>query len=218
MWSAAERLADEFATYVVDAFPDIVDPFVAMAGQLAATWFEESDPASNYVAVTAPALPTERLRKSAVWALSGDGLQGLTRLKGTTQRAVFDGARQTTVLNAEATKSRWLRVPRPNACEFCKLLSLRQGPKTTYLSEQSAIGVVGRNGKARGSRELGEKYHDDCYCQPVELRSTQTVSDVLDEETVKRLQQWSDEYGKARANAGTPDIKSILSAWRQLGH
>lgn len=202
LWKQAEQLASEdFFSYVRDAFPDIADTYSQTAGQLAATWFEESDPASPYVAKVADPIVRERLVKSAEWALGGDGRQALDRMSGTLQRAVYDGARETTVLNVEATDSRFIRVARPDACPFCRMLATRTG-EYAYKSKKSA-GVEGR------------KYHDFCHCQAVEVRSNQTVDEVLTDEQRKLFQQWSDEYEKATANAGTTaNTKKIMSEWR----
>lgn len=213
LWRAAETLdTGEFYDYVLAGFPEIANNYHQLSGQVAASWFEESDPASTYVAVVADPIDAERLKGSAKWALGGDGLVGKARLEGALQRATFDGARDTAFANIEATGSRWIRVARPTACGFCRLLATRTG-ETSYSSKKAAANVVGK----RGSRKRGEKYHDHCYCQPVEIRSNQAVGDVLSAEDAALVQQWNDEYLKARANAGNGDVKKILAAWRQQG-
>lgn len=141
----AHRLSDdEFAAFVVGAYPRLADPYAELAGQLSATWFEESDPASSYVARVADPLPEEKLAASARWALGGDGADGLSsRLAGSLQRVVYDGARDTTMVNVAATGSRWMREARPNACAFCKMLATRTDD--LYRSEDAALHVVGRS-------------------------------------------------------------------------
>lgn len=189
LWSAAATLSDvDFARYVIDGFPDVVDPWVAAASDLAATWFEETVPGNADVA---DPIPVERLTKSAQWALGGDGTQGLSRLQNTTQRAVFDGARQTTLLNVDRTGIRWARDARADACSFCRLLATRTG-KYLYRSRDTAK----------------TKVHDDCHCLPIE------VVNPGDYQLPEHVQAWEDEYLKARANAGTSSPKAILSAWR----
>jgi len=216
LWRAAETLdTGEFYDYVLVGFPEIANNYHQVAGQVAATWFEESDPASTYVARVAEPIAAERLTGSAKWALGGDGLVGKARLEGALQRATFDGARDTAFANIDATGSRWIRVARPTACGFCRLLATRTGEGYAYSSKEAAANVVG--GRNRGSRKRGEKYHDHCYCQPVEIRSNQSIGDVLSAEDAERVQQWNDEYLKARANAGNGDPKQILAAWRQQG-
>lgn len=174
---------------MVDAYPKLADPYVEMAGQMAATWFEESGPAPAYVAKTAAPIPQERLEKSARWALSAPDAVG-SRLSGTMQRAVLDGARNTTLINVERTGMRWARDARADACAFCRMLATRTS--ALYRSQDTAA----------------TKVHDDCHCLPVE------VPDPDSYELPGHAQQWEDEYLKARANAGTVNSKQILSAWR----
>lgn len=219
LWRQAESLATvDFFTYVRAAFPEIVDVYHQTAGQLAATWFEQSNPESSYVAQVVEPIVREQLLSSAEWALGGDGTVALDRMSGTLQRGVYNGARDTVVLNAEATGSRWIRVARPTACEFCRLLATKTG-EDAYTSRRAAEVVVGRRGRPRSekktARKLGEKYHDFCHCQAVEVRATQTVDEVLNDEQRKLFRQWTDEYEKAVANAGTTDTKKLLAAWRE---
>lgn len=191
LWRQAEQLATgEFFTYVLQAFPDVVDPYHQAAGQLAATWFEESLPASPYVAMVVDPLPVEKLSASARWALGGDGVKALDRMQGTLQRAVFDGARDTTLLNVQATRSGWARYASASACEFCKLLATRGA---AYRSEDTAA----------------TKVHDHCSCIPVEDRDNSYLPPDY-------VQAWQDEYSKARSEAGSGNAKAILSAWRRL--
>lgn len=175
---------------MLDAFGELVDPYHAMAGQLAASWFEEALPSSPYVAVTADPIPVERLQKSARWALGADGDDALNRLEGSLQRAVFDGSRDTTLLNVERTGARWARYASANACAFCRLVATRGA---TYRSSATA----------------GRGYHDHDRCIAVEDRDgTYEPPDYA--------QQWEDEYIEARRLSDSGDPKQILAAWRQL--
>lgn len=224
LWAAADQPGVDFAQFVIDAYPELVLPYVAVAAELAATWFEQSAPASTYTAVAAPAVPAERLASSARWALGGDGPQGLSRLTSTAQRAVYDGARDTTLVNVAQTGSRWIRVARPGACEFCKMLATRTedamyDAKGVVFDKKLGVYrtvVIGRGGRPRGKRKLGDRYHDDCECTAVEVRDNQHWTDVVDDDYIEQAQGWEDEYLKARANSGSGDPKQILSAWREL--
>lgn len=192
LWKQAEQLADtDFFTFVVQAFPDVVDPYHQAAGELAANWFEESRPTSSYIAKVADPLPVDRLEASAKWALGGDGLVGKDRLSGTLQRAVFDGARDTTLLNVQATGSGWARYASANACAFCRLLATRGA---AYRSEDTAA----------------TKVHDHCSCIPVEDRNN-------DYQPPDYIERWQTEYVAARAAAGSGDPTEILAVWRQIG-
>lgn len=234
LWAQTGRLPEsEFRRYLLDAFGDLIDPYIAAAGELAAVWYEESLPESSYVAVTAPPIPEERMAGSVRWALSNDAAQ--TLLEGSLQRAVFDGARDTTLLNVEREGAKWARYASANACEFCKMLASR---KAVYNSARSAVSVVGR-GKAvetnftaegkrksggqakgvqvRGTQKLGDKYHDNCHCVAVEVRSGQTY------EPPAYVEQWEAEYVKAwnavpegTSYADNGVIKRLMAEWRQL--
>ena len=192
LWAVAEALdSNAFVAYLLQAFPELVDPYHQAAGELAATWFEASAPASTYVARVTDPLPVDKLVTSARWALGGDGRQALDRMEGTLQRAVFDGARDTTLLNVQTTRSTWARYASANACAFCRLLATRGD---AYRSEQTAA----------------TKVHDHCSCLPVEVRDNDyTPPDYVN--------QWQEQYITARRNAESGDPKQILAAWRQLG-
>lgn len=200
---------------------------------MAAVWFEESVPGP---ATVADLVPVERLTKSAQWALGADGTDALSRLTGTTQRAVYDGARDTTLTNVARTDMRWAREARADACAFCKLLASRS--KNLYTSKDAAMRVVGRGKaietnfddegkrksggqaqgvKTRGSRKIGEKYHDDCRCLPIEVPNPSAY------EPPAYVEDWDRVYRKAWD--AVPDgtsydkngvLKAVLSEWRQI--
>lgn len=198
LWAQASRLSDvDFAAYVTAGYPALAEPFVDVAASLAATWFELSDPASAYQAVTAPRPPVAQLESSARWALGANGDAAVARLEGSLQRTVFNGARDTTLLNVERTDSKWARVALPTACAFCRLLATRED---AYRSRETAARDV----------------HDHCSCQPLEVRGDQDWTRLVDNEYLDTVTRWGDEYEKARAEAGTGSPQQILSAWRQI--
>ena len=150
LWDAAGRFSDlDFAAYVADAFPDLAIGAHQLAADVSAALFEEDFPAITVPAVTAAPPAVAQLKESALWALGADGDKGLNRLQGTLQRTVLNGARQTTVANAQANGMRWIRVAKPTACAFCRMLATRTsttyGADNTYRSKEAAVGVVGRS-------------------------------------------------------------------------
>jgi hypothetical protein len=205
MWRAAELQTDlEFAAYVTQAFPQIVDPYHQMAAQTAATIFEEDFPvqAATGVVVVADPLPEEQLVKSAQWALSSAyGTEAIGRMSGTAQRAIYDGDRETTVVNAESRGMRWVRVARPDACPFCKMLAARTVSGNYY------------------SKEGAKKSHDRCHCISKAIPARTDALDYLsrtEPQAAQMAEQFNDEYEKAVANAGgRSDAKAILSEWRK---
>lgn len=190
LWVQAARLASsEFAAYMVQAYPVLVDPYIALTGSLAASWFEESNPASSYVAVTAPLTPTGKLEENAEWALKSLGDEGRDNLTYSMNRAVFDGARETTQLNVERTGSRWAVDARPTACPWCRMMVTRG---SVYKSKANALKAC----------------HDNGHCIAIEDR-------LGTYEPPSHVEKWEVEYLKARANAGSGDPKAIQAAWRQ---
>jgi hypothetical protein len=191
LWSSADNLSSrEFSTYVAEAYPLVVDPYIDMSATLAATWFEQSDPGSSYRAVVAPPPPVEKLQRNAQWALSATGDQGRIDLSGSLNRAVFDGARNTTMINVERTKSRWAVHARAAACTWCRMMATRGA---VYKSSATALAAC----------------HDNGHCVAMEDR-TGTY------EPPSYMEMWQDQYLKARANAGSSDPKAVQAAWRQL--
>ena len=235
MWRVAELQTDlEFAAYVTQAFPEIVDPYHQMAAQAGATFFEEDFPEITTPPVLAPPLPTEQLAKSASWALAADGVEAISRMAGTTQRAIYDGERDTTAANASENGMRWVRVARPDACAFCKLLASRTANGTTYSSSgvrkkidpttgkpfadgRMTTAVYGRR-RTGSKRKTNAEYHDHCHCTAKAIPSGRDPMNYLsatEPQFAELAQQWDDQYQKARADAGTGDAKSILKSWRK---
>lgn len=140
LWSAAERQSDvEFARYVIEAFPQIVDPYHQLSAMTSATFFENDFPDMKGPVVPAAPLPTEQLAKSAEWALGADGRKALDRMYGTVHRAIYDGDRNTTVVNSQPRGMRWVRVARPDACVFCRMLASRTAMGDTYRASEGVV-------------------------------------------------------------------------------
>lgn len=267
LWRRAEALdSNAFRAFLVDAFPALIDPYAAAAADLAATWYDDAAPELRYIAQPGPMPVAEQLQASARWAVyaehghlvNPDGspivvVEGapppsgadivMARLSGTLQRAIFDAARNTTVLNAESESgARWARHASANACEFCRMLATRSA---VYTSEAAATRVVGRGKemsaadrrdraagrkrrsgdakgqflaggvKSRGNQKLGDKYHDHCHCTAIEVRPGKSY------QPAPYVEQWEKQYQDARKAAakgeyGAVSAKNLLAAWRQL--
>lgn len=147
LWDAAGRFEDvDFANYVADAFPDLAIGAHQLAADVSAALFEEDFPTITTPAVTATPPAVKQLKESAVWALGADGDKGLDRLQGTLQRTLLNGARETTVANAQVNGMRWIRVAKPTACAFCRMLATRTTiTDDLYRSKEAALGVTGRS-------------------------------------------------------------------------
>lgn len=143
---------DNFSEYMEDAYPDIVLPAVDMSTELGARYYVAKG--KDIEPQRAPLPDVEALKASARWALvTGDSVTGLDLLKGTTQRRIHDGARNTLIRNVSSERgARWARDPEPDACWWCRMLSTRG---FDYTSAEAA-GFEGHGSPNR--------FHDDCKC------------------------------------------------------
>lgn len=240
-WLAAQSSSD-FRAYIFQFYPELAATWYSVAADLGAHWYSESDELADYVAEPSAPPSLERWSGSAAWALTNQDALGL--LAGSLARSVFDGARDTTILNATSEPgSLWARHASANACGFCRMVATRHvgGNGTYYSSEAAATGVVGRGKemsladrrdraagrtrrsgaqagqflaggiKTRGSRNLGEKYHDRCHCIAVEIRPGSTYTPP------PYVEQWNQDYIDATRQAsrdgqtrdGAIDLKVI---------
>ena len=83
-----------------------------------------------------------------------------------------------------------------------------------------------RGRRPRGSRKLGEKYHDDCNCTAKAIPVGRDPMEVLAQEEpdyAVAVEQWRNEYEKASDAAnpndfGSGETKAILREWRTFGN
>lgn len=179
--------------------------------------------AEAFVPHPAPLPPAEQVEQSIRWAVAAPIAPDSTasvesRLSGSVQRYVANAARDTIVTNADLEGARWGRQARPDACAFCRMLATRGAD---YLSESAALHVVGKRtrtpgrrvgqltGVKRGTREIGERYHDYCHCTTFVVRpgDSYTPPDYVLE--------WERQYLSA-ADKSNGSTKSILSEMRKL--
>lgn len=195
-----------FAGLLHTAVPEIVGQHAQAAATVAAQWYDELAPDKPFQATPAVDVPAEQIAKTIGWALNAPGdAPPLDRLAGSAKRMVYNAARDTITENAAAEGVRWARYAQPDACAFCRVLATRSGDNL-YTSEHSAQFVVGRGGKPRGSRKLGEKYHSHCRCLPYAIR-------VGDFEPPDYTQKWQKQYEDARTAVGG-NFKDILAHMR----
>jgi hypothetical protein len=101
-----------------------------------------------------------------IWSTDPDPDLALSRLAGGAQRIIREAERETIRAASGADGARYIRSPRFDACPFCLMLAARAD---LYESRESASVVVGRSGRTRGNRPMGERYHDHCRCAPVPI-------------------------------------------------
>jgi hypothetical protein len=177
------------------AYARLVDPFLAASAQLSAHWYHSLAPTVPFAAAPGPLPPPEALQQNADYALSTPDPVGT--LGGTTERHVFATSGLTVAANADREGVRYARYASANACAFCRILATR---KAVYTSEAAATRVGGRGGRPRGSRAIGDSYHDNCHCIAVPVRPGEGYQppDYVD--------QWQRDYEAARLD---PDVHTF---------
>lgn len=239
VWRQLTALDDaSFQQMMIDAFPQLLEPYAATAAELGVEWYAESAPALPYQPEVF--LPDEAgLPTSAAWALGASGDAALTRLSGVAQRHIWTANRDTIIGNSNnEAGATWARVARPGACAFCAMAATRGA---VYASKESALQVVGRgkeisfadrraraaghnrvNGRTaaggtrtRGAQKLGRKYHDHCHCQAKEVRPGESY------QPPDYVEAWEQAYVTAtRETPGTGkydaiDTNAVLTHMRQ---
>lgn len=178
--------------------------------------------------------------KVALWALTetpaGQALvydYALPKLYAGMSRLVRNQGRSylSDVVERSKTPLSAQRIPQPDACNFCRMLSMN-----TYVSKEKAAVVTGsmrskqqKNGtysiprhylRSSHGQALGEKFHDHCKCEV--LVTYEEEPPDIPYETQVMLDDYSDQYylgiEKARAMYGDshPNTSQILAGMRTL--
>lgn len=190
-------------------FPDLLESYGSVAAVLGADWYDMlrnvPPSAAKFKATIASAASAAQADATVRWGVGPlfadqpDIDSALSALLGATQRLVMQPGRESLFASASADPVRTgiARVPNGVTCRFCTMLASR-GP--VYRSEVSAELVVGRgsnrtgydaNGKrlsggvgggvkARGKQPLAERFHDNCDCSTVVIRSRDDYPDGYD--------------------------------------
>lgn len=221
--------AREATRLLIPAVRDVVGTYNDLSASVAADYYDEARAAAGapgrFSATPAGPLPTEQVDALTRWAVTPLWAEqarlavALVRLAGGAQRLIRRAERDTITSNVRRDRAspRYVRVPRADACAFCLMLGSR-GP--VYDSPEAAGEVVGRGvrrwdrpgrrgpsrivdrvGGRRGSRQLGEPYHDHCRCQTRPVWSMDDVPEIN--------RQLADEWDVATAGQREP-----LDAWR----
>lgn len=196
-------------------FPELVATYGDVSALLASDFYDmlRDVPVSSASFRAAFSAPTDvgKAEGATRWAVGplfdGDVDLFMSQILGATQRLVLDRGRRTFYDSAagDPVRTGVARIPRGiNTCSFCIMLASRGA---VYRSQVSAELVVGRgsnrtgydaNGKrltggigggikARGSRQLGELFHDNCFCETVTIRYESDWPDGFDLAEMQRL-------------------------------
>lgn len=179
MWDNTEGWEE-----VEDLYPEVVDPFAAAAGQLAAQWYQDLNPDVPFEVRTSGLPERGQLLAAVGWAFTQTNT--LTALRGSAERFVFTTARSTVVDNARRENVRFARHASATACTWCQVLATNP-PR--YTSEESAIAG-----------------HDNCHCIAVPVREGN------DWTPAPYVEEWRQNYENARDEVGgnLSDIANYL--------
>lgn len=208
------------------AMNEVLAPYLTLGSEEGATFFEEQrriqGGVGTFMADTITTPETERIDSIVAWALSqhgGDVVQLGRILQGAASRLLTERVNDTMIGNMEAdVKTRWRyqRVPRVNCCAFCGMLATRGAVYTSAGSAGSVVGAgvpvtpdgekrkrggQGKGIKPRGSRRLGEDYHDNCYCTVTAVKDGEPL-DVSKDDILQGLSKWQSLYDTGMATAG----------------
>ena len=217
--SSLENEAPDRAQKVLfEVFPELFNPYAAAASDVSASFYEEvrdiAGVGGSFAADTLDAVEADR------WgALVGAGTQprmleqgasnlmfqflsgGLTSILSTMAADTIYGNAQ-----KDHVTARFQRIPKAGCCGFCGMLASRGA---AYSSEDAATGVVGRGVpvgkgrgrgskgmgrgiKSRGSRTIGQAFHDHCKCRAVQVYEGDSV------ELQSGADRYYDSYAAAR--------------------
>lgn len=208
-----------------DILPSLGDRYVGATSMVAAEFFDELlDIQQVARPVAADVLTSEASKRwTSLVDWSADDYvferlgadQVYSRLAGGLTKSLTEAAADTMIGNAELQLDDFYsaqRVPQPGCCAFCSMLASRGAAYT----ERSATGVVGRGKpigshrlakgiRPRGSRKLGEKFHDYCRCEVV----------ILTQDNQAELLAIQEQHLAAYTNAAKNADEGRSLAWRE---
>lgn len=188
--AAVEGMEPEKAKAVLfEAFPDVFNPYAATVSDVSATFYEEVR-ASSGVKATFDAKTIKAVPPSRWNALVGFGTQPASFeqgasalmfqvLSGGLTKTLTEMSADTIVGNAqqESVTVGYQRVPSPGCCAFCGLLASRgvsggggltvAGRGVPVEQTRGKRGGQGKGIRSRGSRAIGQDFHDFCKCSSV---------------------------------------------------
>lgn len=231
----------ELRNSLIKTYPELLSPFMESSANIGATFYEANRSLAvggSYSALVArpslSSLALEGLIRFAVSPLGMElGLMLVTKILSYAGERMMQGAgRDSIALNVGVDDSAYgyARVPEPDACEFCAMLSTR-----VYGSEKIALDVTGVDRRlpgwrkdpnpvwvkaARGNQSLGDDYHDNCQCRtvPVFGSTGDQYEDIIavNPDAEKYLDIYGTAYDMSADASEGERTKAILANMRQL--
>jgi hypothetical protein len=233
---------DAIKNALLEFFPELLTAYGDTAAVLGADWYDmlrDVPPSvASFSALLAAPAGTEQAEGAARWALGPlfaedpDPVSVLKNLMGSTQRLVLQPGRDSfwTSAKADPVRTGVAVIPRGGeTCKFCIMLASRGA----VYSESFATGFIvagrgvdasvtaGKAGgqglgvKARGKREIGlPKFHDDCDCEMVAIRSRDDYPEGYNRGFYQRLYEERSGYGRDIPQGGVMDTSTPMIASR----
>lgn len=231
--ATADMSPEQQRRILFEAFPDLFNPYVAASSSVSASFYEEmrvlQGVSATAAAQTLDSVEVPRWNALVGWGTSGSVLERggaalmFSLLSGGLTRALAEIAADTIIGNAESDPSGitgYQRVPSPGCCAFCGMLASRSA---AYTSKEAALTVVGRGVpvektagkrggqgkgiKPRGSRRVGESFHDHCRCKAVPVTAENAVQMQADAD------KYYDAYRDA-ADAAKGKLERNVTTWQ----
>ena len=208
---------------LMDLLPELGDQYANASSLVSAQFFAElqdmQDIRNPIAPETLDGVPRSQWHALAGWSTSGSVFERggaalmFSLMSGGLTKALAEAAADTMIGNAELQGGLSAqRVPRPGSCAFCGMLASRGAVYTAEtggkvvgrgvpVGQGKGRGSKGRGRgiKPRGSRRVGEDFHDHCRCRVV----------VLTDKNEAELQATADKYYDAYADAYKATGKNV---------
>ena len=179
---------------LVEAYPEVLDPYLAAATQVSTEWYQSLAPDEPFEVDTPAPIAREALVANARWAVTE--LDAVEALVGSADRQVFTAARDTVAHNARMEGVRFARRPQPDACAWCRMLATRGADYFTKANAEKGhagcrcAGVADRPGNPYVEPDYVGPWHTDYNNAALAESGT---DDVVNNMRRKRYAERSDE-------------------------
>lgn len=192
---------------MIEILPLLIDKYGLLAGQVSAEWYRTMMPGSTPEVIGSRTSP-EQVERKVRWAAAGlfqdDPFSTLNKLTSALGKWTRQPGRDTIQINANRDKVGWMRQPSgTTTCAFCLMLASRSAA-WLYNSQESAL---------RPAEGDSDKYHGECDCEPVLVRSADDVPDSEFDHQGAYV-----AYTQARESVGDrfPSTDQITAALRRM--
>ena len=177
----------DLLTFITDAAPALLEPFLTAAADLTAIWYDDQDPTSDFIAQPADLPLDEALAAIARWAVLQE--DPAAAWSGAASNSLFETSRKTVIDNAKAEGVKWARYAREDACGFCKILATRG---FAYSSEKAAEAMSHADSAG----------HANCNCTAYANRGPDALTPEYLIKYEVLVKEWEKQYRASRTAVG----------------